>query len=131
MFGNGSKVAAFESNIRKAFSQIKTEMSVLKEQTAAVQETRMQLQQQGAVVGAVQQDLAQLKEEGTEHLAAINENTEEISANYEYLIEVEQKIDRLTARMDELQMMVRDLMLGQIEVTRTEDAKTVKLSTFY
>jgi len=81
-------------------------------------------------VSHMREEIAQLKDGQREHLTAINENTDEIGSNYEYLIDVESKVERLTARVDELQLMVRDLLLNQIEVTR-DDGKTIKLSAFY
>lgn len=49
-------------------------------------------------------EFAKIKLEFEEHLQAINENTNEISGNYEYIRELEIKLDKLTARLDELQM---------------------------
>ncbi len=42
-----------------------------------------------------------------EHLQAINENTNEISSNYEYICELENKIDKLNERVDHLQICLR------------------------
>ena len=39
-----------------------------------------------------------VKEELEDHLTAINENTNEISANYEYLCEIDSKMDKLNER---------------------------------
>ena len=47
-----------------------------------------------------------IKQEFEEHLQAINENTNEISANYEYICEIENKIDKLSERVDEIQMFI-------------------------
>ena len=47
-----------------------------------------------------------IKQEVEEHLQAINENTNEISANYEYICEIEQKLERLGERIDHLQMQL-------------------------
>ena len=41
-----------------------------------------------------------------EHLSAINENTTEIQAMFDYLQEMEVKIDKLTQRVDNLQLNV-------------------------
>jgi len=49
-------------------------------------------------------ELAKIREEFEEHLQAINENTNEISANYEYICEIESKLDKLSERVDHLQM---------------------------
>ena len=37
-------------------------------------------------------------------MQAINENTNEISANYEHICEIEEKLDRLSARVEQIQM---------------------------
>ena len=47
-----------------------------------------------------------IKEDMDEHLQAINENTNEITSNYEYICEIERKIDKLSERLDEIQMFV-------------------------
>lgn len=47
-----------------------------------------------------------LKEEMDEHLQAINENTNEITSNYEYICELEAKIEKLTERLDKMQMFI-------------------------
>jgi predicted transcriptional regulator len=46
------------------------------------------------------------KEELDIHLDSINRNTNEIHGNYEYLAELEAKIDKLSDKVDELQMQV-------------------------
>lgn len=51
-----------------------------------------------------------VKEEFSEHLEAINENTNEIQANYEYLCELESKIDKLAERLDEIAMFLKHPM---------------------
>lgn len=47
-----------------------------------------------------------VKEEFDEHLDTINQNTNEIQANYEYVCELDSKIDKLTQRLDEMQMFL-------------------------
>ena len=49
-------------------------------------------------------EFAKIKHDFEEHLQAINENTNEISANYEYICEIESKLERLSARVDQMQM---------------------------
>ena len=46
----------------------------------------------------------QIRHEIEEHLQAINENTNEIAANYEYTCEFESKLDKLSERIDNIQM---------------------------
>lgn len=50
---------------------------------------------------------AKVKEEFSEHLQAINENTNEIQSNYEYLCELDAKIEKLAERLDEVAMFVQ------------------------
>lgn len=45
-----------------------------------------------------------LREEMDDHLLAINENTNEIYSQYEYICELEKKIEKLTERVEQLQM---------------------------
>lgn len=47
-----------------------------------------------------------IKNEFDEHLDSINQNTNEIQANYEYICELENKVDKLTQRLDEIQMVL-------------------------
>lgn len=52
----------------------------------------------------IKAEFAKIRDEFEEHLQAINENTNEISANYEYICEIEKKLDRLSERVDQIQM---------------------------
>lgn len=47
---------------------------------------------------------SKVKEEFDEHLQSINENTNEIQANYEYICRLDAKIDKLSERIDGLCM---------------------------
>lgn len=47
-----------------------------------------------------------LREELDDHRAAINENTNELQANHEYVRSVEEKLDKLHARIEELFLLV-------------------------
>jgi len=49
-------------------------------------------------------EFTKIKQEFEEHLQAINENTNEIAANYEYTCELEGKLDKLSERVDQIQM---------------------------
>ena len=49
-------------------------------------------------------EFVEIRNEFDEHLQAINENTNEISASYGNLCELEEKLDRLAARVDQIQM---------------------------
>lgn len=52
----------------------------------------------------IRAEFAKIKHELEEHLQAINENTNEIAANYEYICEVEHKLDKLSERIDQIQI---------------------------
>tara|TARA_Y100000310_G_C20621722_1_gene783703 strand:+ start:987 stop:1535 length:549 start_codon:yes stop_codon:yes gene_type:complete len=46
--------------------------------------------------------LKEIKEELDEHLISVNQNTNEIQTNYEYLCELDSKIEKLKERLDEI-----------------------------
>jgi len=50
-----------------------------------------------------------IKEEFDEHLSSINENTNEIQANYEYLCNIDSKIDKLNEKIEEIQLSIKHL----------------------
>jgi hypothetical protein len=52
---------------------------------------------------------SQIREEFDEHLDAINENTNEIQANYEYLCEIDNKINKLNEKIEEIQLILSKL----------------------
>ncbi len=49
-------------------------------------------------------EFSEIRDEFDEHLQAINENTNEIAASYEHICEIEEKLDRLSARVEQIQM---------------------------
>ena len=49
----------------------------------------------------------QIKEQFEDHLETINENTNEIHSNFEYLCELDKKIDKLSERIDELNNTIK------------------------
>ncbi len=51
-------------------------------------------------------EFTKIRHEFEEHLQTINENTNEIAANYEYICELEGKLERLSERVDQLQMFL-------------------------
>lgn len=57
-----------------------------------------------------------VKEEMEEHLQAINENTDEVSAVYEHLSELDCKIDKLSSRMEQMQLMIKQLVQSQAQM---------------
>ena len=55
---------------------------------------------------ALKSEFTRIRHEFEEHLQSINENTNEIAANYEYTCGLEAKLDRLSERVDQLQMFL-------------------------
>ncbi len=47
---------------------------------------------------------SQVRQEFSDHLTSINQNTNEIESNYEYLCELDSKIEKLAERIDEISM---------------------------
>lgn len=56
---------------------------------------------------AMQGILESMREELDDHRAAINENTNELQANHEYIGSVEEKLDKLHARIEELFLLIQ------------------------
>ena len=50
----------------------------------------------------------EMKQEFEEHLQAINENSNEIAANYEYICKIESKLDKLSERVDQIQIYLTE-----------------------
>ncbi|MBN1503367.1 hypothetical protein JW930_07545 [Candidatus Woesearchaeota archaeon] len=51
-----------------------------------------------------------IREELEDHLTSINENTSEITANNEYIMQLEMKISKLSERLDEIEMALAQLL---------------------
>lgn len=60
-----------------------------------------------AIDFGIGQAFVKIREEFSEHLQAINENTNEIQANYEYLCEMDAKIDKLAEKLDEIALFIK------------------------
>ena len=71
-------------------------------------------------------EFAKIRNEFEEHLQSINENTNEISANYEYICEIERKIDQLSERVDGLQMYVESS--SNIEIAKKNNFDVKRLN---
>ena len=87
------------------------------------------------VAGAMEEETM---EEGTEtikqvldeHLSAINGNTGEIQVLFDYLQQMEQKVDRILQRMDQLQLS-QGLSLGRPQIAPlTQQEKEVFLTLY-
>ncbi|MBN2367462.1 hypothetical protein JXC34_00460 [Candidatus Woesearchaeota archaeon] len=71
----------------------------------------------------LKQAFDKIKAEMTDHLEAINENTDEISSNHDYILLLEKMIHKLNERIDELEMKLSD-MSGQ---KKADDLKDIIL----
>ena len=50
----------------------------------------------------------QIKEQFDDHLETINENTNEIQSNFEYMCDLDRKIDKLGERIDQIANLIRE-----------------------
>jgi biotin operon repressor len=66
--------------------------------------------------GKLKKSFNAVKEEMEEHLQAINENTDEISAVYEHISELDCKMDKLSARMEQMQLMIKQIIQSQAQM---------------
>ena len=55
----------------------------------------------------LKQILGTVREELDDHRESINENTTEIQTNHEFLTQLDQKIDKLASRIDELSLLIK------------------------
>ncbi len=55
----------------------------------------------------LQDALSKIREEFEDHLTAINENTSEIQANYGYLSEIDDKIEKICQRIDQIELFLQ------------------------
>ncbi len=53
-------------------------------------------------IDQLQDAFSKIKEEFEDHLTAINQNTTEIQANYGYLSEIDEKIEKICQRLDQI-----------------------------
>lgn len=71
-------------------------------------------------------EFTKIKYELEEHLLSINENTNEISANYEYICEIERKLDKLSERIDNIQMYLESN--SDIAIAKQDNFEVKRLS---
>ena len=57
-----------------------------------------------------------VREEFDEHLDAINENTNEVQANYGYLCEIDNKINKLNEKIEEIQLILGRLTGKKVDL---------------
>lgn len=81
----------------------------------------------GRLNKALRQEFTRIRHEFEEHLQAINENTNEIAANYECICEIENRLDKLGARVDQIQMYLESQQSG-ISVTRKKEFDVKRLN---
>lgn len=77
----------------------------------------------GLVNRKLRAELAEIRHEFEEHLQAINENTNEISANYEYICETGSKLDKLSERVDQIQMYLESIYGAPVAKRNNLDVK--------
>ena len=77
---------------------------------------------------ALKVSFSKIKEELDVHLDSINENTNEINANFEHVARLEDKLDKLNERIDELHMMFSSL-IGEKPKAKEVEFEKIKLST--
>lgn len=80
---------------------------------------------------------SQIREELEEHLDAINENTNEVQANYGYLSELDNKINKLNEKIEEIQLILSRLTGKKVHFKAdydidplTSDEQTVFLAVY-
>lgn len=71
-----------------------------------VRESSLSSQKINLSVEQLKKAFSSVKEQFEEHLSAINDNTNEIQANFEYLCELDKKLDKITERLDQLQFFL-------------------------
>ena len=64
----------------------------------------------------LKQSVSSINNEFEEHLDSINENTNEIQANYEYLCEIDNKINKLNEKIEEVQIILSKLTGQKLEL---------------
>ena len=59
-----------------------------------------------------------IKEELTDHLQTINENTAEINSNHNYVLHLENMINKLNERLDEVEHKISELSGKKIMILK-------------
>ena len=75
----------------------------------------------------LKQAFNKIKEELADHLETINENTNEMQANYEYIQRLELKIDKLNEKLEQL-MMFMECEKTMEKETKTDELKQLKFT---
>lgn len=75
------------------------------------------------VGGALREAFSQVREEFDDHLAAINENTNEIQSAHEYISEVDAKLEKLNSRLEKIEIFLSKVKGFEMEEKRRYDIK--------
>lgn len=59
-----------------------------------------------------------IKQELEDHLDSINDNTNEIQTNYEYLCDIDQKMSKMNERIDELHYILEKLLGSRVSLSK-------------
>lgn len=81
--------------------------------------------------GGIKQAFSHVKDEMDHHLDSINQNTNEIQSCYEYLAELDAKIDKLSERFDDIQLSLspEEVSYDNISLTHREQEVFMVLYT--
>ena len=66
------------------------------------------------IESSIKGSFAKIREEMEDHLDAINENTNELQSAYEYVCELDNKIDKLNEKIEQLSLSIKQLATQQI-----------------
>ena len=69
----------------------------------------------------IKEAFARVKDELDEHLEAINDNTSELQANYEYIGQLELKFEKLNEKIEELRLLVQQALNQSVEPKQEEE----------
>jgi hypothetical protein len=64
-----------------------------------------------------------IKDEFNDHLISINDNTNEIRQNYDYICEIDSKIEKMSEKIDEIMLFISDLR-------KETDSLSISLSSY-
>ena len=64
----------------------------------------------------LKQSVMSINQEFEDHLDSINENTNEIQANYEYLCDIDNKINKLNEKIEEIQLVLSKMTGESLEL---------------
>ena len=81
----------------------------------------------------IKKAFSKIKSEFDDHLDSINQNTNEIQQNYEYLCKLDMKIEKLSERIDEMSLFLKQLVkMNNTNETMslTENEKKVFLALY-